>query len=354
MKAVTCLLLGIAAVCAANGFAETTSLNVVPAVQSWMPADGAFEAKDAGVSVPAAYSNVLAATAQLFREELGQPSGTKHSFVLTMEGGDATKPEGYTVEIGDNVTIRAATPVGVYYGTRTVLQLLRQDRALPKGKITDWPDSRGRMLMLDVARKPFPIPALKDYIRMMAWYKMNELHLHFTDESRGDRYPAFRIESKKFPGLHNKDLFYTWEELRDLQDFAKARGITITPEIDMPGHARPLVTYWPELKHPKLGDSSLDVTNPKTAETMKSLLDEMIPLFDAPDFHIGTDEYRMSGLSEQEKAVTGEAFRKFINEMNAYVRSKGKNCRIWSGWTHMPGTTEPSSLTCGSATTPRG
>lgn len=328
---------------------------VVPAVQQWTGGEGSLKVDATRIILRASQRDMLGVTAGVLQADLtGARSGTVvvetaenpvpgAIFLDIVKNAEARPVGSYRLEIGDSVVISANSPTGIFYGTRTILQMLSQakDGALPRGTITDWPDSRGRMLMLDVARKPFPIPALKDYIRMMAWYKMNELHLHFTDESRGDRYPSFRIESKKFPGLHNKDLFYTWEQLRDLQDFAKARGVTITPEIDMPGHARPLANYWPELKNPKLGDSNLDITNPKTAEIMKSLLDEMIPLFDAPDFHIGTDEYRMSGLSSEEKVVAGEAFRKFINEMNAYVRSKGKNCRIWSGWTHMPGTTEP-------------
>ncbi len=228
------------------------------------------------------------------------------------------------------------------YASRTLLQMLAlsPQGAVPRGIVTDFPETRRRMLMLDVARKPFPLPVLKDYIRLLAWNRMNELHLHFSDVAGGD-YSAFRIESKKFPGLHSQDLFYSQAELRDLQDFAKARGVVITPEIDMPGHARPMTHYWPELRNPKLPAYNLDVTNPKSAQTMKALLDEMIPLFDAPDFHIGTDEYHMGNLPDADKKAVGEAFRKFINEMNAHVRSKGKNCRIWSGWSHMPGSTEP-------------
>ena len=326
---------------------------VVPAVQQWTGAEGMLKPDATRIVVDAAQKDALAAVAGVFQADLvAAGDGTiatadkpaPGTIFLTLVKNSEARPAGsYLLKIDDGVVIAADSATGVFYGTRTLLQMLAlsKDGTLPKGTVMDWPDSRGRMLMLDVARKPFPVPVLKDYMRMMAWYKMNELHLHFTDESRGDRYPSFRIESKKFPGLHNKDLFYTWEDLRDLQDFAKARGITIIPEIDMPGHARPLVTYWPELKNPKLSESQLDLTNPKTIETMKSLLDEMIPLFDAPDFHIGTDEYRTSGLTAEEQLATGEAFRKFINEMNAYVRSKGKNCRIWSGWTHMKGTTEP-------------
>ncbi len=117
---------------------------------------------------------------------------------------------------------------------------------------------------------------------------------------------------------------------------ARQMGITITPEIDMPGHARVFTDYWPDLRlrgYP----SYLDVTNPRTIERLKKLLDEMIPIFDAPDFHIGTDEYRVGGPRQEE---LHEAFRRFINTMNAHIRSKGKNCRIWSGFEHMKGKTE--------------
>jgi hexosaminidase len=319
---------------------------VVPAVQSWVGGTGVMTIRPGRIN---ADDPLLAGVANLLCEDLAaggllELGGDARSNIrLDLVNDPALGREGYRLVLEDSATVSANSVTGVFYGTRTLLQMLEASKSgpLPRGTVTDWPDSRGRMLMLDVARKPFPVPVLKDYIRIMSWYKMNELHLHLSDESRGDRYPSFRIESKKFPGLHNKDLYYTWEDLRDLQDFARLRGVVITPEIDMPGHARPLAAYWPELRHPKLGDSNLDITNPKTAETMKALLDEMIPLFDAPDFHIGTDEYRTGGLAEGERKAAGEAFRRFINEMNAYVRSKGKNCRIWSGWSHMPGTTEP-------------
>lgn len=102
----------------------------------------------------------------------------------------------------------------------------------------------------------------------------------------------------------------------------------------MPGHARCFTDYWPDTML-KGYPNYVDVTNPKTIENLKKLLDEMIPLFDGPDIHIGTDEYRVG-----DRPDLHEAFRKFINTMNAHIRSKGKNCRIWSGFEHMKGTTE--------------
>jgi hexosaminidase len=252
----------------------------------------------------------------------------------------ARADEAYRLEIGArDLTIRAGTAAGAYWATRTLLQLLAQTNELPRGVVVDAPLYARRMLMLDVGRKPTPLPVLYDYLRLMAWHKMNELHLHLSDEAFGGGYTGMRVQCDTFPGLASEDLHYTKAELRALQDFAQARGIVITPEIDMPGHARAFTDYWPDLLIPGESKSYLDVTNPKTIERMKALLDELIPVFDAPDFHIGTDEYRIGGSPER-KTELHEAFRKFINTMNAHIRSKGKNTRIWSGFEHMKGTTD--------------
>ncbi|MEK7952196.1 family 20 glycosylhydrolase [Luteolibacter soli] len=314
----------------------------MPAVHEWVPGQGVLAVSAFTLDVAPDQAAALKSTAAAIREDLAAlhaeaGQGQKPvTLLLALDGGDSKNPERHTIEISDKVVVRGASPAAVFLGSRTVLQLLRQSQELPKGVITDWPDYKGRMLMLDVGRKPYPISALKDFIRLMAWYKMNELHLHLSDEAFGGGYAAFRVESKTFPGLAAKDVFYTAADLRDLQDFAKARGIIITPEIDMPGHARCFTNYWPEITL-KDYPNYMDVTNPKTIEVMKKLLDEMIPLFDAPDFHIGTDEYRVSGPRKEE---LHEGFRQFINTMNAHVRSRGKNCRIWSGFEHMGGTTE--------------
>ncbi|HEY1121480.1 MAG TPA: family 20 glycosylhydrolase [Haloferula sp.] len=336
------LLLALVLPVAAVEQPVSDTANIVPAVHSWAPGQGGIDASNLKLEVAPVHAAALRETAAAIQQDLmalgggRKAAGKPVTLLLTLEGGDSKRPEGYSVEISDQIVIRGATPAAVFLGSRSVLQLLLQSSILPKGTITDWPDYKGRMLMLDVGRKAFPVSALKDFIRLMAWYKMNELHLHLSDEAFGGTYAAFRVESKTYPGLASKDLSYTAADIRELQDFAKARGVTITPEIDMPGHARCFTNYWPEITlkdHPNY----MDVTNPKTVEVMKKLLDEMIPLFDAPDFHIGTDEYRVDGPRKEE---LHESFRQFINTMNAHVRSKGKNCRIWSGFEHMGGTTQ--------------
>jgi hexosaminidase len=329
---------------------------VIPALQSWAGGQGVTSLKRAVIVVPDSLSASLEPEADAFQNDLqlmgfGSPKivhsiPSRGAYYLLKTGSmpvlekSAVVDQAYTIQIGgSNVVVTGGNSIGVYYGTRTILQMLAaagKAPSLPNGSIVDYPKYRRRMLLLDAGRKPFPYPALLDYLRMMGWFKFNELHLHLSDEAT--TYAGFRVQCDTYPGLTSTDCFYTKKQLRQLQDIAHTYGITITPEIDMPGHSLAFTNYWPGLRNPNLNPYYMDVTNPQTVVRMKKLLDEVIPLFDAPDFHIGTDEYSVGG-SPEDQLKFQEAFRVFINTMAAYVRSKGKNCRIWSGYEHMLGDT---------------
>ncbi|QZE15228.1 family 20 glycosylhydrolase [Halosquirtibacter laminarini] len=273
----------------------------------------------------------------------------KGTEIIFRSAKDEQLKEGaYNLTVGKQVIIESDSYEGFLYGSRSLLQLLSSNsnhHQVPQGTIIDAPAYGKRCLMIDVARKFVPMNELKDYIRTMAWFKMNELHLHLSDNSWGG-YPAYRLPSEKYPELTSKDGHYSWEEIRDLQDFAKIYAITITPEIDAPGHSLAFTQIRPDLKSPLIGEKYLDILNPNTIPFVQSIIDEVLPHFDAPDFHIGTDEYRIHAIKDKElRTKIGEAFRNYINTMSAYVQSKGKGCRIWSGYEHMPGETEVSNKT---------
>ncbi len=326
---------------------------ITPSVQDWQPGTGTFalSADKAVIVVNEKDATNLATVASEFRDDLTplryptieitnaaspQPGAIFLRLAPTpLEHG----PESYTLEIGNAVVITGNSPTAVLYGTRSFLHMLRaSDDKIPYGTVSDWPDYPCRELMLDVARRPWPLPVLRDYIRMMAWYKMNELHLHLSDSTSGPVYSALRVQSDVFPGLSARDLCYSKAEIRELVAFARGYGVTITPEFEMPGHATPFVKYFPDCAVAN-NAQHLDVRNPKTLEVMKKFVDEMIPLFDAPDFHIGTDEYGIPFKNAAEREEVHAAFRRFINDMNAHIRSRGKNCRIWSGFEFMGGQT---------------
>ena len=329
--------------------------NIVPTPQRWVLSGGDLSISNVRIIKPDEDSaGLFSGLLGEFEKELSdmsQISVTTNSevYILFEYINDTTLgDEGYRLIIEDNIKVLAQGYSGMLYATRTILQLLSQSedkQSLPKGVITDYPEYKIRMLMLDVGRKFIPFADLKDYIRSMAWVKLNELHLHLNDNSFG-HYPGYRLESEAYPELTNKDGFYTWEQIRELQDFAHIYGITITPEIDSPGHSLAFTKVRPDLKSPLIGEKYLDILNPESFRFMETIISEVIPHFDAPDFHIGTDEYRLYRIKDKElRNQLGEKFRQYITYFNAYVRGKGKNCRIWSGYEHMPGTTEPDVST---------
>ena len=247
--------------------------------------------------------------------------------------------------------LRAADYSGFLHATRTLLQLLSQDRAglsVPRGTITDYPSIEHRMVMLDVARTYFPPEVLRQYIRNMAWVKMNELHLHLNDNTWNDYGAYYRVPSEKYPGLTSPQ-HYTWQQIAELIAFARLYGITLTPELDTPGHSRALVAVRPDLKspyHPKtdLSDVFLDIDRQETFDMVGALIGEIAAHFDSPDFHIGTDEYMLSSIRDTAlRHALGEKFRRYINRLNDTVRAHGKRARIWTGFEKMPGETMPDT-----------
>ncbi len=324
---------------------------IVPAVSSWKGAEGTKNITSIKIVKTEGLPEDMQLVAKLFADQfptnIKARNGAGAPTLVKFKKDDSIKnTEAYKLEIDDHIIISASSAKGQYYATRTLLQM-QQQGPLPKGTIHDAPRYEVRSLLLDVGRKFIPVEGLKDWIKMMGWLKINELHLHLNDNSWG-RYPGYRLESKKFPGLSSKDGFYTFKQIRELQDFAKLHAVVIVPEIDSPGHSLAFTTYRPELAHREMdrngfGLAYLDLNNPDAVKFMEDIWDEVCPLFDSPLVHIGTDEYRINLVKKKEdREQLGEAFRKYINHLNKYITTKhGKEVRTWSGYEHLPGTTEP-------------
>ncbi|MFL6256677.1 MAG: beta-N-acetylhexosaminidase [Pyrinomonadaceae bacterium] len=209
--------------------------------------------------------------------------------------------ESYTLEVNDRqAVLRAATVVGVLRGLETFLQLLEGDREgfyLPAVSIDDHPRFRWRGLLIDIGRHFEPMEVLKRNLDAMAAVKLNVLHWHLTEDQ------GFRIESKKFPKLHqmgSDGLFYTQEQAREVIAYAAARGIRVVPEFDIPGHATSWVVGHPELasapgpykieRNPGIFEPTLDPTNEEVYKLLDGFLGEMAALFPDAYMHIGGDE----------------------------------------------------------------
>jgi hexosaminidase len=253
--------------------------------------------------------------------------------------------EGYDLTITKKlVTLAAASPEGLFRGIQTIRQLFPAEIELDTiqkspweiatGKITDYPDYSYRGAMLDVSRHFFSVDDVKHFIDFLAYYKMNILHLHLSDDQ------GWRIEIKSWPNLAlhggntqvggGKGGYYTQEQYSDIVHYAKKRYITIIPEIDMPGHTNAALSSYPDLNcdgkatelytGTRVGFSSLCTNKELTYKFIDEVMKELIALTPGPYIHIGGDE---SNSTKKENYIP------FINRVQDIVISHGKQVIGW-------------------------
>ena len=229
----------------------------------------------------------------------------------------------------------------MFYGTQTLTQLLPQavesqtatsaNWTLPAVRITDYPRFGWRGIMLDVSRHFFPKEDVKRYIDQLARLKYNTFHWHLTDDN------GWRIEIKSLPKLtevgawrvarsgHFGDRadpkpgepvpyggFYTQDDIKEIVAYARARNVTIVPEIDVPGHSMAALAAYPELSCTKAAvsvnpgtpfsewygngtfkmkvENTLNPSDEKVYAFLDKVFTEVAALFPNPYIHVGGDE----------------------------------------------------------------
>lgn len=220
--------------------------------------------------------------------------------------------EAYTLEISaDAIKITAVSETGVIRAAQTLAQLAQGYKGKPKLEaltITDWPAFKVRGYMHDVGRSFISIETLKKHVDLLARFKVNTFHWHMTENQ------AWRFEVKAYPQLTSSGsmtrypgLFYTQEQCKELQDYAKERGVIIIPEIDMPGHSEAFTRAM-----------GFDMQTDRGVAVLKEILEEVVKVFpDAPYIHIGADE----------RAIT---YPDFLKIMTDKVHSLGKMVAVWN------------------------
>lgn len=334
---------------------------VVPELKQWTGKDGNFTpGKDTRI-VCTSQNPELLRIARMFADDYQQMFGqtlsvaqgkaTSGDFVLSLSADKKLGEEGYAIKISDRVIISAPTPTGLYWSTRTLLQLAEQnqERSLPQGTIRDYPDYPLRGFMIDCGRKFIPMAYLQDLVKIMAYYKMNTLQVHLNDngfkqyfEHNWDKtYAAFRLESETYPGLTARDGSYSKKEFIDFQKQAASNFVEIIPEIDVPAHSLALTHYKPEIGSKEYGMDHLDLFKPETYEFVDALFKEYLegdnPVFVGKRVHIGTDEY-----SNAKKDVV-EKFRAFTDHYIRFVEGFGKQAVVWGALSHAKGDTPVKS-----------
>jgi len=209
--------------------------------------------------------------------------------------------ESYDLETNSKqATIKAATPVGILRGLATFMQLVGLDAqgfAVPGVTIHDQPRFPWRGLMIDVSRRWIPADVIKRNLDAMSAVKLNVFHWHLTDDQ------GFRIESRKFPKLQQMGSdgnYYTQQEVREIVEYARERGIRVVPEFDMPGHSASWFVGYPQLASAtgpfsmerELGirDAAMDPTREEVYKFIDDFIGEMATLFPDEYLHIGGDE----------------------------------------------------------------
>lgn len=338
----------------------------IPEILEWLGGKGEY-CLGKRITVSCSDQELVGVLTRDFKEILGAelvPVGANEkadiSFVRTKEN----RSEKYKLKISDKgIRVMAGDKLGHLWATRTLLQILRQTGgSVPCGEACDVPRYKLRGFMLDIARIPVPMDVIKDVIRTMSWYKLNDLHLvinnnyifheNYVDSGRDpfkESYSAFRLESKVKGAdgtpLTAQDLFYTKKEFAELIDYAKTYGVSIVPEFDAPGHAlsftrvRPDLIYKGQMHNAKRRCEMLDAANPETVKFVGGVFDEyLLPdkslggkavLGDCPVVHVGADEF----FGEKED------YRKYIDGIMKHVKSRKYTPRIWGSLNKKPGNT---------------
>lgn len=311
MKTRTLKIAALMAVLACGGQAEAQHLLPLPQKVEWQK--GRIQTGNLKWATHGA--DLGTGATKLLEKTLPERAGSGREAVFRTGALPASAPEeAYRLRVTpDSILLQAASPTGFLRGAQTLAQL-EEGGSLPCCTIDDAPAYAWRGAMLDVSRHFFPLEFVKKQIDVLASYKVNRLHLHLTDAA------GWRMEIKRYPRLTalaawrperswkkwwNGDRryvaegtpgayggYYTQEELRGLVAYAEERGITIVPEIEMPGHSEETLTAYPEFSCTGEPYKQADFCpgNAGTYDFLEHVLEEVMDVFPSEFIHVGGDE----------------------------------------------------------------
>jgi hexosaminidase len=268
------------------------------------------------------------------------------AIVLRLSPNAALGAEGYQLTSSrDSVRITANAPAGLFHGIQTLRQLLPpqiesqlilslMSWTVPALTISDSPRYASRGAMLDVARHFFTTRELKQYIDLLALYKLNVFHLHLADDQ------GWRIEIKSRPKLTAMGSvtqvggepggFYTQDEYSDIVRYAQERYVTIVPEIDTPGHINAALIGYPELSCSRrspgaytgtdVGFSTLCADKEEVYAFVDDVVREIAAITPGPYYHVGGDENPILSRAD---------YTKFVEREQDIVAKHGKQMVGW-------------------------
>lgn len=286
---------------------------------------------------------------------------SKVTLHLNLDSSNYRHPEEYQLQVlKEQIRITAGNPIGINRGIASLQQLilLNEEKGkfwLPEITVNDFATFQHRGLLLDCSRHFYQVEVVKKYIDLLAFYKMNTFHWHLTEDQgwriQIDKYPrlaeiaAYRTEQdgSRYGG------FYTKDEIRDVVEYASKRGVTIIPEIEMPGHSQAALAAYPQLSC--IG-SSMEVANDwgvfkeiycagndSTFIFLEDVLTEVMELFPSRKIHIGGDEapkIRWEKCPKCQRRIKEEGLSNehelqsyFIQQIQEFLLANGRELIGW-------------------------
>lgn len=325
------------------------------------------------------YTNLQGGEAQLLENCLqtlpvhlkkGKKKDTQNvlSLLITEKSGQLPTPESYTLSVTpERIRIQATSGAGLFYGIQTLLQLSVSSGTgvitVSAVEVQDTPRFAYRGLMLDVSRHFFTKEFVKKQIDVLAYYKINRLHLHLTDAA------GWRIEIKKYPLLTefaawrtdanwkkwwNGDRkylrfdepgasggYYTQDDIREIVAYARQHFITVIPEIEMPAHSEEVLAAYPQLSCAGEPYKNADfcVGNEETFTFLENVLTEVLELFPSEYIHIGGDEAGMAAwktcpkcqkrMKDEHLSHVDELQSYLIHRIEKFLNARGRRLLGW-------------------------
>jgi hexosaminidase len=366
-------------------FAKITAQDIVPKPSSFIRNEGFFEInsnisidfdkKNQDLSALSTYFQKYIAT--ISEHHLAANKKANRRIKISFLPQNEAPNETYSLNITPNeIDIKATSKAGIFYAFQSIFQLLpsvtRTNFALkiPCCSIEDTPRFAWRGMHLDVSRHFFSIDFIKEYLDLMAKYKMNVFHWHLTDDQ------GWRLEIKKYPKLTSvaawradrRDKtwrekepalkgeaatyggFYTQAQIKEIVAYATERNIQVLPEIEMPGHSMAAIAAYPEYScegtpvEVQTGGQyryypSFCAGKDSVFLFLQDVLTEVIALFPSQYIHVGGDELdkvHWKKCAHCQQRIKAERLKDedelqsyFMGRISTFLQKKGKKMIGW-------------------------
>ena len=248
-------------------------------------------------------------------------------------------------KIDKNVFVTGGSYNAISMAKSSLIQMVKlkgsETIILPKSKIFDMPDSSYRGLMIDLSRMWHSLESIRNVIDLASFYKIKYLQLHLSDDQ------AFVFPTDSFPNLPTPDRPYSKKDFIELVEYAKIRGVTIVPEIDVPGHSRQFIETYPKIFDVDNGikkSNVINIANENVYNAIDQIIGEVAEVFyNSPFIHMGADEAKLDlykNVTEvdsfMKKNKLGEdiheLYRYFIVRINEIVKKYNKQMLVWEGF----------------------